>query len=735
MIMRKIILASLMGIATLSAQADEGMWMLTDLKAQNAATMYEMGLDIGIEQVYCPDHISLKDAVVHFGGGCTGEVISAEGLVLTNHHCGYSYIQQHSSIEHDYLTDGFWAMNRSEELPCKGLTVTFIDKILDITSYVKEQLAKDEDPEGTNYLSPSYLKKVAERFAKEENIEITPFTALELKPFYGANRYYMFVKTVFKDIRMVGAPPSSIGKFGADTDNWMWPRHCGDFSIFRIYATPEGQPAEYNENNVPYKVKKHIAINLNGVKENDFTFVMGFPGRNWRYMISDEVQERMETTNFMRKTIRTVRLDNLLEEMLKSDKVRIQYASKYASSANYWKNAIGMNEGLVRLNVLETKKQQQEKLLAYGKEKGNDAYQKAFEAIRDIVAKRRDAIYHQQAIYEVCMLGTEFFRVPSTDKLLSELNKTKKKAIVVAKTDLSKAPELANAIEELKKGFESFYNKDYNAEVDRKVSKALLKKYAELVPAEQRISIFQTIDLEFKGDIDAFVDACFDNSIFRSPEAFNAFIAKPNAKAIENDLMVKYAQSVKEGYQATSEAMRAETDAYNLAHKTWVEGMMELKQSEGTPIYPDANSTLRLTYGKIGSYSPKDGVKHKYYTTLKGVMEKEDPNNYEFVVPAKLKELYKNADYGRYAMENGEMPICFVTRTDNTGGNSGSPVFNSKGELIGTGFDRNYEGLTGDIAYQPELQRAACVDIRYTLFIIDKFAGASHLIDEMTIVE
>ena len=733
--MKKTLLISLISFAALSAQADEGMWMLTDLKAQNAATMYEMGLDIGIDQVYCPDHISLKDAVVHFGGGCTGEVISAEGLVLTNHHCGYSYIQQHSSVEHDYLTDGFWAMNRSQELPCKGLTVTYIDKILDITSYVKEQLAKDEDPEGTNYLSPSYLKKVADRFAKQGNIEVTPFTALELKPFYGANRYYLFVKTVFKDIRMVGAPPSSIGKFGADTDNWMWPRHCGDFSIFRIYATPEGQPAEYSENNVPYKVKKHIAINLNGVKEDDFTFVMGFPGRNWRYMISDEVQERMETTNFMRKTIRTVRLDNLREEMLKSDKVRIQYASKYASSANYWKNAIGMNEGLVRLNVLETKKQQQEKLLAYGKEKGNDAYQKAFESIRDIVAKRRDAIYHQQAIYEVCMLGTEFYRIPSTDKLLAELNKTKKRTVNLKKTDLSKMPELANAIEKLKKDFERFYNKDYDANVDRKVSKALLKKYAELIPDSQRISIFQTINLEFAGNIDAFVDACFDKSIFRSPEAFHAFLEKPSAKAIESDLMVKYAQSVKEGYQATSDAMRAETDAYNLTHKTWVEGMMELKQSEGTPIYPDANSTLRLTYGKIGSYSPKDGATYKYYTTLKGVMEKEDPNNYEFVVPAKLKELYKNADYGRYAMENGEMPICFVTRTDNTGGNSGSPVFNSKGELIGTGFDRNYEGLTGDIAYQPELQRAACVDIRYTLFIIDKFAGASHLIDEMTIVE
>ena len=732
--MKKTFIISLISLATLSAHADEGMWMLTDLKAQNAATMYEMGLDIGIDQVYCPDHISLKDAVVHFGGGCTGEVISAEGLVLTNHHCGYGYIQQHSSVEHDYLTDGFWAMNRSEELPCKGLSVTFIDKILDITTYVKEQLAKDEDPEGTNYLSPSYLRKVADRFVKQENIEVTPFTALELKPFYGANRYYLFVKTVCKDIRMVGAPPSSIGKFGADTDNWMWPRHCGDFSIFRIYATADGQPAEYNENNVPYKAKKHIAINLNGVKENDFTFVMGFPGRNWRYMISDEVQERMETTNFMRKTIRTVRLDNLLEEMLKSDKVRIQYASKYASSANYWKNAIGMNEGLVRLNVLETKKQQQEKLLAYGKAKGNDSYQKAFEAIRNIVAKRRDAIYHQQAIYEVCMLGTEFFRIPSTDKLLAALSKTKKGTVNMAKADLSQMPELAEAIEGLKKGFERFYNKDYDANVDRKVSKALLRTYAELIPAEQRISIFQLIDTEFEGNIEAFVDACFDKSIFSSPEAFNAFLTKPSVKALESDLMIKYAQSVIKGYQATSDAMKAETDAYNLAHKTWVEGMMELKQSEGTPIYPDANSTLRLTYGKIGSYTPRDGATYKYYTTLKGVMEKEDPNNYEFVVPAKLKELYKNEDYGRYAMENGEIPICFVTRTDNTGGNSGSPVFNSRGELIGTGFDRNYEGLTGDIAYQPELQRAACVDIRYTLFIIDKFAGAGHLIEEMTII-
>lgn len=720
--MKKTLLLSLFSLTTLAGHADEGMWMLTDLKEQNAATMYDMGLDISIDKVYCPDSISLKDAVVHFGGGCTGEVISSEGLVLTNHHCGYGYIQQHSSVEHDYLTDGFWAMSRQEELPCKGLTVTFIDKILDITPYVKEQLAQDEDPEGLNYLSPSYLKKVADRFAKKENIEVTPFTALELKPFYGANRYYLFVKTIYKDIRMVGAPPSSVGKFGADTDNWMWPRHCGDFSMFRIYASPDGKPTDYNEANVPFKVKKHLAINLNGVKEGDFTFVMGFPGRNWRYMISDEVEERMQTTNFMRKTVRTVRLDNLLEEMLKSDKVRIQYASKYASSANYWKNAIGMNEGLIHLNVLDAKKKQQEKLLAYGRETGTDAYQKAFDAIRDIVSKRHDAVYHQQAIHEVCKLGTEFYKVPSTDELLKALQANNQEDIEKAKS-------------KLRTSFDKFFDKDYSPEIDRKVSKALLKTYADLIPAEQRISIFTVIDRKFKGNIDAFVDACFDTSIFRSREAFEQFIAKPDAKTIGNDLMVQYSQSVNEGYAATDKAMKAETDAYNLAHKTWVDGMMKLKQHEGTPIYPDANSTLRLTYGKIGSYSPKDGVEYNYYTTLKGVMEKEDPANYEFVVPARLKALYNSKDFGRYAMKNGEMPICFVTGTDNTGGNSGSPVFNSKGELIGTGFDRNYEGLTGDIAYNPQLQRAACVDIRYTLFIIDKFAGAGHLVDEMTIVE
>ena len=720
--MKRIALLSLLTALTLAGHADEGMWMLTDLKQQNAAVMQNLGLDISIDEVYCPDNISLKDAVVHFGGGCTGEVISAEGLVLTNHHCGYRYIQQHSSVEHDYLTDGFWAMTREQELPCEGLKVTFIDRILDVTAYVEEQLKKDSDPDGTNYLSPTYLEKVAERFAKKEKIKTDDFTVLELKPFYGANKYYLFVKTVYKDVRMVGAPPSSIGKFGADTDNWMWPRHCGDFSLFRIYASKDGKPAGYSAENIPLKAKKHLTVNMKGVKEGDFTFVMGFPGNNWRYMISDEVEERMKTVNFMRDTVRGVRLRALDEEMRKDDRTRIQYAAKYASSANYWKNAIGMNEGLIKLKVLDTKRKQQEALLAYGRETGDTAWNEAYRTIKRIVAKRFPHVYHQQAIYEAMILGTEFYQIPDTKGLMEALKGNDKKKI-------------AEETETLRKAGKKFFNKDYNPDVDRKVSKRLLALYAKLIPAEKRIGVFHTIRRQFNGNAEAFVDACFDTSIFRSPEALEAFLQSPDVKTLENDLMVQYAQSVKEGYRTAGEAMKEETDAYNRAHKTWVAGMLALKRKNGEPVYPDANSTLRLTYGKIGSYEPDDGKKYLYYTTLKGVMEKEDPDNPEFVVPEKLKKLYEAKDFGPYAMPDGRMPVCFVTATDNTGGNSGSPVFNAKGELIGTGFDRNYEGLTGDIAYNPQLQRASCVDIRYTLFIIDKYAGASHLIKEMTFAE
>ena len=720
--MKRLLFAAALTALTLPAPADEGMWMLTDLKRQNEAAMQELGLLLPADSIYNPEGIALKDAVVHFGGGCTGEVISAEGLVLTNHHCGYSAIQQHSSVEHDYLTDGFWAMSRQEELPCNGLTVTFIDRILDVTDYVRQQLAKDADPQGTNYLSSKYLAQVCERFLKEQNIALGTGGKAELKAFYGGNRYYLFVKTEYSDIRMVGAPPSSIGKFGADTDNWMWPRHTGDFSLFRIYADRDGRPAAYSPDNVPLRVKKHLNISLRGYKEGDFAFVMGFPGRNWRYMIADEVEERMQTTNFMRHHVRDARQRVLMEQMLRDDAVRIHYASKYASSANYWKNAIGMNEGLVRLHVLDTKRAQQEALLQRGRELGDTTYQAAFNRIRAIVQKRRPALYHQQAIQEALVTALDFMRIPSTTALVTAL-KSKDKAAIQAATD------------SLRQAADKYFASVPYPEVEKLVGKEMLRTYAKYIPADQRIGIFQVIDKRFKGDTDAFIDACFKYSIFGSRENFDKFIRKPKLYKVTSDWMVLFKYSITDGLLQTAIAMMDANRDYNAAHKTWVKGMMDLRQANGQPIYPDANSTLRLTYGKVASYEPADGAVYDYQTTLDGVMQKEDPTNWEFVVPDRLKQLWQAKDFDRYALEDGRMPVCFIVDTDNTGGNSGSPVFNARGELIGTAFDRNYEGLTGDIAFRPSSQRAACVDIRYTLFIIEKYAGASHLIDELSIMD
>ncbi|MDR0976369.1 MAG: S46 family peptidase [Prevotellaceae bacterium] len=718
--MKKLITSLLIAAFTLPVLADEGMWMLTDLKKQNEVAMTELGLLIPVEQIYNPDGLAIKDAVIHFGGGCTGEVISSQGLVLTNHHCGYSHIARHSSVEHDYLTDGFWAKTQQDELPCPGLTVTYIDKIYDVTDFVQQQLKTDDDPNGTNYLSPSYLSGVADRFATQEGITLSPGRSIELKAFYGGNRYYLFFKSTYSDIRMVGAPPSSIGKFGADTDNWMWPRHTGDFSLFRIYADAEGNPVPYAADNTPLQVKKHLTISLDGYREGDFAFVMGFPGRNWRYMISDEVEERMQTTNFMRHHVRDARQEVLMKEMLADPAVRIHYASKYASSANYWKNAIGMNEGLIRLNVLDTKRAQQEQLLTRGRELGDNSYREAFDRIRGIVAARRQPLYHQQAIQEALVTALDFMRIPATARLEAALESKDKDAI-------------RREADALKVQADAYFTSVPFPEVERLVGKRMLRTYMEYIPADERITIFDVINKRFKGDSDAFVDACFKHSIFGNRENFDKFIRKPNLYKLTFDWMVLFKQSVTDGLLRTALAMADVNKDYDAAHKVWVKGMMDMKLANGQPIYPDANSTLRLTYGRILPYTPADGVEYETFTTLKGVMEKEDPTNHEFVVPERLKQLYRDKDYGRYALPDGRMATCFILDTDQTGGNSGSPVFNAKGQLIGTGFDRNYEGLTGDIAFRPSSQRAIAVDIRYTLFIIEKYAGASRIINELTI--
>ena len=720
--MKKNLLFGLFALCASYASADEGMWLLPDLKTQNAATMLELGLDLPIDEVYNPAGVSLKDAVVHFGRGCTGEVVSAEGLVFTNHHCGYGAIQKLSSVENDYLTDGYWAKDRASELPCEGLTVTFIDKIVDVTAFVESQLAENSSERNQNFLSTLFLSEVAKKFVEQEGIVETPFTEVELRPFYGGNRYMLFIKTVFKDIRMVGAPPSSVGKFGADTDNWMWPRHTGDFSVFRIYANENGEPAEYADSNLPFKPKKHLAINLNGIQEDDFVFLMGFPGRNWRYMIADEVEERMETTNYLRKTVRGRRLAALMDEMQKDAAVRIHYASKYAGAANYWKNAIGMNEGLTRLNVVETKREQQESLLNYGRENNVDSYLTAFNNIKDIVAERRPHKLHQEALEECFIGGLDITKIPSTSLLALALTNKQGSGIEFALNELSNQAD---------KYFESV---PY-IEVEKRVAKELIAVYKEIIPVDQQIDMVTPRDRKYKGDLDLFVNDLCSNSIFSSLDKFNSFKKKPSLKRLESDPLIRFCQAVSHKIDESKRAMESANQNYDLAHKVWVGGMMKLRQSLGVPIYPDANSTIRLTYGSARGYAPADGVFYRYYTSLEGVMQKEDPNNWEFVVPAKLKALYEQRDYGRYANEKGEMPVNFIVDTDNTGGNSGSPIMNRNGELIGIGFDRNYEGLTGDIAFRPSSQRAASVDIRYVLFIIDKYANAQHIIDELTIVD
>lgn len=720
--MNKKILIGLFSLCSLITKADEGMWLLPDLKTQNQATMLELGLEIPIDDVYNDSSISLKDAVVHFGRGCTGEVVSSKGLIFTNHHCGYGAIQKLSSVDSDYLTDGYWAKSTSDELPCEGLTVTFIDKILDVTEYVEAELSKAPDEIAQNFLSTAFLNRIAKQFAKSNNIEVTPFTEIELRPFYGGNRYMLFVKTVYKDIRLVGTPPSSIGKFGADSDNWMWPRHTGDFSIFRIYANPDNSPADYSPDNVPYTPKKYLTINISGVEEEQFTFLMGFPGRNWRYMIADEVKERMETTNYLRHKVRDKRLAALMDEMQKDAAVRIHYASKYAGSANYWKNAIGMNEGLVRLGVIDTKIAQQNELLAYGKSIGDPSYKKAFDKITDIVASRRVAKLHGEALAECFISGLDYTAIPKTANLEEALKSKDQKRI-------------EQAIASLKQQTQEYFEVVPYPAVERHVAADLIEVYKNIIPETEQIQIVTAKDKRYKGDTDKLLTALFEQSIFSSKANFDAFIKKPTVKRLEQDPLIQFTSEVKHKIEQTRDEMADMDLEYNIAHKKWVEGMMKLRDKNGLYIYPDANSTLRLTYGHVLGYMPKDGEWYSHYTTLKGVMQKENSNNWEFIVPVKLKELYHNKDYGRYANKIGELPVNYIVDTDNTGGNSGSPSMNAKGELIGIGFDRNYEGLTGDIAFRPSSQRAAVVDIRYVLFIIDKFAGATHIIDELTIVE
>ena len=719
--MKKILLSVLAAALSLPAIADEGMWLLPLLKQQKFPEMQALGLKLQDYDIYSPDSASLKDAVVIFGGGCTGEIVSPDGLLLTNHHCGYGQIQQHSTLEHDYLTDGFWAVSRDQELPNPGLTVTFIDKIEDVTDYVKAELTKDTDPNSMNFLSPKYLNGLAKTRVGEKFLQDNPGTDVEIKAFYGGNVYYMFTKKIYSDIRLVGAPPSSVGKFGADTDNWMWPRHTGDFSVFRVYADVNGNPAEYSESNVPLRPKRWFKISIKGVEEDDYAMMMGFPGRTNKYYTSWEVAERRDIDNTIRINIRNLRQEVMLDEMLKDPSVRIQYASKYAGSTNAYKNAIGSNWAIKKRNFEQVKKEEQDLLIAWAQKNNETTYPEALSTLEQIVSDRKDLRFRSWMLDEAILRGIEFTKVPAEVQSVCNVLKGKDRN------------EQQKQIRLLDMSYHRFVDKDYSPEVDRKIAKVMLKEYRRLIPAKSQPAYFALIDKKFKGDVDRFVDYLFEKSIYGSEENFEKFKTRPSVKTLEEDPMILFAKSVQEEKANLNAALADFDTGYALAHREYVKGLLAMYQDKAN--FPDANFSLRLTYGQVKGYRPKDAVYYNCQTTLDGVMEKEDSTNWEFVVPDRLKALYEAKDFGRYQLADGRMPVAFSATTHTTGGNSGSPVLNANGELIGINFDRNWEGVGGDIQYLPDYQRSIIVDIRYVLFLIDKYAGASYLLKEMELVE
>ncbi|MCX4301592.1 MAG: S46 family peptidase [Alistipes sp.] len=705
--MKKIFLLLAAAGTLLTARADEGMWLLPYLQKMNIRQMKAHGCKLSAEEIYSLNGTSLKDAIVIFGSGCTGEIVSPEGLLFTNHHCGYGSIQQLSSVEHDYLKNGFWAMSQAEELPVPGLKVRFVRKIADVTADIIGNIPSTAGEKEYTEIAQANIKALTKQL-EEEN----PGMEVLVRDFFERNQYFAFVNEVYTDVRLVGAPPSSIGNFGGDTDNWMWPRHTGDFSIFRVYAGADNRPAAYSPENRPYRADKFLKISLQGVDEGDFAMVMGFPGSTQRYITSAEIADMLAVSNPQRIFIRGERQRILWDAMMADPAVRIQYASKYRSSSNYWKNSIGMSRGLEKLRVKERKAAQEAAFQQWAEqntlpEEGFiDALPKVRTALEAMTAPAADLQYLSEAF----LRGIELIRPVS-----GLLDRT--------------APKKEADAEKIEAWLGNWY-KDYSAATDRKVAKRMLAIARENM---KELPSFYTeiIDKDFGGDIDAYVDHIYDRSQFTTPEGFAALLTDYTPEKVEADAAYPFVKSVMEKYSELSALRRPHTEGYTEGMRKYVAGLMCREPAKAWS--PDANFTIRLTYGRVLPYNPADGIRYNHYTTLKGVIEKENPQNpQEFTVPEKLKELYAARDFGPYANAAGELPVAFLADLDITGGNSGSPVLNARGELIGLAFDGNWEAMSGDVAFEPQLQRCIAVDVRYVLFIIDKFAGAGWLLDELS---
>ncbi len=694
------------------AKAGEGMW-IPMLLQYNEKEMQEMGMRITAEDIYSINHSSLKDAIVLFGGGCTGEIVSDYGLLLTNHHCGYDYIQRHSSVEHDYLTNGFWAMNRGEELPCPGLSVIFLREMRDVTDQVLADITIDMPEDERQAKVDEHIKAIIADVEKETNYKVS------IKPYFLGNEYYLLLNEVYTDVRLVGCPPSNIGKFGGDTDNWVWPRHTGDFSIFRVYADKDGHPAVYSEDNVPYKPAKHLDISLKGAEEGDFAFVFGYPARTNEYLPSVAVDQEANLIDPITVDLRGKVLDIYNKYQEQDPKVRIQYASKHASIGNGWKKWMGVTEGINHFHGVEKKE-------AYEHEFFDWAMQSRSRYMYVNLMKDFKKNYEELEPYELAYtymaeagMRIEIVNFAGRFVKLSEVTKD------------TPQDEIDMMITNLKASAEKFY-KDYYEPIDREVAAMLLSEYLKAQPADFRPAFLNDIK-----DVNDYVGKMFDKSMFTDQAKVNTLLDNfkvNNAKKLANDPALLVYQSLIGFYrEKVYDHIKALTEDNARLQRIYMKGQMEMQPEKR--FSPDANFTLRVTYGKVEGFRPKDGMKYNHFTTLEGIMQKENPDIYDYVVEPRLKQLYNTKDYGRYADKDGTMHVAFTASVHTTGGNSGSPILNADGQLLGLNFDRCWEGTMSDLIYDPDICRNISVDIRYVLFIIDKFAGAGHLINEMTIVE
>jgi hypothetical protein len=706
------------GFFSFTAIADEGMWLPQLLKAMNESDMQAHGLQLTAEDLYSVNNSSLKDAIVSLGGFCTAEMISSEGLMLTNHHCAFGSIQEHSSVSNDYLKDGFWAMSRDEELPNEGLTASFLVSIDDVTARVIAELNDDMSEKERK----TKIREISKTIV-DEATEGTHYSA-RVKSFFGGNDFYIMKYEVFRDVRLVGAPPSAIGKFGGDTDNWMWPRHTGDFALYRIYCAPDGTPADYSVENIAYQPKHHLPIQLDGVDNGDYTMIFGFPGSTDRFLTSYGVQQALDISNPTTVDIRSEKLAIMKAGMDASKRTKIQYASKYARTSNYWKYYIGQSKGLKSMRVYNKKIALEDEFRTWVSTdvERQEKYGEALDLIESAYHTNKNIELNRTYLNEAIFMGAEimYWSFKMNRAIASLPDEGKERNV---------------AIREIKKEAREFY-KDYNASFDQELFASMLEMYYYDVPKTQHAKIFKTIENQLFGfkklDFGWYAKYAFKRSIFSSREKFFSFLEKPSSSRIERDPAYKTLMSIYNLYIEQISPKRA-TVRQELAkgNRLFIAGLREMNPDK--KYYSDANSTMRMTYGNVGDYNPGEAMHYNYYTTIDGVIQKEDATSEEFQVPERLKELYEIGDYGQYADKDGNLRINFISNNDITGGNSGSPVINAWGEIVGTAFDGNWEAMSGDIAFEKEIQRTISVDIRYIMFIIDKFAGATHLINEMTI--